>query len=153
MEDVNCLRKHSSFHREGHRLLISGTTEAHQEITWDQTKGVKALHTPWPLSVTPPLNHCYKAKSESEVAQWCLTLCDPVDCSLPGSSNHGIFQARILEWVAISFSRRSSLPRNWTQVFHIVGRRFSVWATRTPELEHTVLRAWAHRVPLCLTKQ
>ena len=43
---------------------------------------------------------------ESEVFQSCPTLCDPVDCSLPGSSVHGIFQARILEWVAISFSRR-----------------------------------------------
>ena len=42
------------------------------------------------------------------VTQSCLTLCDPMDCSLPGSSVHGIFQARILEWVAISFSRRSS---------------------------------------------
>ena len=46
-----------------------------------------------------------KVKSESEVTQLCLTLCDPIDCSLPGSSIHGIFQARILEWVAISFSR------------------------------------------------
>ena len=41
--------------------------------------------------------------------------CDPMDCSLPGSSVHGILQARILEWVAISFSRGSSQPRNWTQ--------------------------------------
>ena len=46
-----------------------------------------------------------------EVAQSCLTLCDPVDCSLPGSSVHRILQARILEWVAISFSRGSSCPR------------------------------------------
>ena len=46
-----------------------------------------------------------KVKSKSEVAQSCLTLSDPMDCSLPGSSIHGIFQARILEWVAISFSR------------------------------------------------
>ena len=45
-----------------------------------------------------------KVKSESEVAQLCPTLCDPMDCSLPGSSIHGIFQARVLEWVAISFS-------------------------------------------------
>ena len=45
---------------------------------------------------------CHK-ESESEVAQSCLTLCDPMDCSLPRSSTHGIFQARILEWVAISF--------------------------------------------------
>ena len=64
-------------------------------------------------------------------AQSCPTLCYPVDCSsLPGSSIHGIFQARILEWVAISFSRRSSLPRDWTEVSCIVGRRFTVWVTR-----------------------
>ena len=45
-----------------------------------------------------------KVKSESEVAQSCLTLSNPMDCSLPGSSVHGIFQARVLEWVAIAFS-------------------------------------------------
>ena len=65
-----------------------------------------------------------------EVAQSCLTLCDPMDCSLPGSFLHGIFQARVLEWVAISFSRRSSQPRDWTRVSHIVGKRFTIWATR-----------------------
>ena len=48
--------------------------------------------------------------SDSEVAQSCLTLCDPMDSSQPGSSIHGVFQARMLEWVAISFSRRSSRP-------------------------------------------
>ena len=69
----------------------------------------------------------------SEVTQSCPTLCDPVDDSLPGSSIHGIFQARILEWVAISFSRRSSWPRDWTQVSWIVGRHFIVWATREDE--------------------
>ena len=46
-----------------------------------------------------------RVKSESEVAQSCLTLCDPLDCSLPGSFVHGSFQARVLEWVAIAFSR------------------------------------------------
>ena len=50
------------------------------------------------------LLQCMKVKSESEVAQSCPTLSDPVDCSLPGSSAHGIFQARVLEWVAIAFS-------------------------------------------------
>ena len=45
-----------------------------------------------------------KVKSESEVSQLCLTLSDPMDCSLPGSSIHGIFQARVLEWGAIAFS-------------------------------------------------
>ena len=57
------------------------------------------------------LPSCYGWKSESEVAQSCLTLCDPMDCSLPGSTLHGILQAGILEWVAISFSRGSSRPR------------------------------------------
>ena len=51
-------------------------------------------------------------------------------CSLPVSSAHGIFQARLLEWVAISFSRRSSQPRDWTQNSGNVGKRFTVWATR-----------------------
>ena len=69
-------------------------------------------------------------ETESEVAQSCLTLCDPVDCSPPRSSVHGILQARILEWVAISFSRGSSRPRGWTQISRIVGRRFNLWATR-----------------------
>ena len=54
----------------------------------------------------------------------------PMDYSLPGSSVHGIFQARVLEWVAISFSRGSSQPRDWTHVSHIAGRLFTVWATR-----------------------
>ena len=48
--------------------------------------------------------------------QSCLTLCKPTDCTLPGSSVHGISQARIVEWVAISFSSRSSQPRDWTWV-------------------------------------
>ena len=56
--------------------------------------------------------------------------CKHMDCSLLGSFVHGILQARILEWVAISFSRRSSQPRNRTQVSHIVGRRFTIWAIR-----------------------
>ena len=53
-----------------------------------------------------------KEGSESEVAQLYQTLCDPVDCSLPGSSVHGIFQAIVLEWIAISFSRGSSQTRD-----------------------------------------
>ena len=53
-----------------------------------------------------------------------------MDCSLQGFSVHGIFQARVLEWVAISFSRRSSWPRDWTQVSSTAGRCFTIWATR-----------------------
>ena len=63
-------------------------------------------------------------KSESEVTQLCLTLCNPVDCSLPGSSIHEMVQERILEWVAISFSWGSSQPRGQTQVSRIAGRCF-----------------------------
>ena len=66
---------------------------------------------------------------ESEVAQSCLTLCDPMDCSLLGSSVHGIFQATVLECVAISFSRGSSQPKGRTRVSRIAGRRFTIWAS------------------------
>ena len=65
-----------------------------------------------------------------KVVQSCLTLCDPMDCSSPGSSFHGIFQVRILEWVAFPFSRGSSQPKGWTQVSCIAGRFFTSWATR-----------------------
>ena len=60
------------------------------------------------------------------------TLCNPVGYRPPGSSVHGILQERILEWVAIFFSRRSSWPRDWTQVSLIVGRHFTIWATVVP---------------------
>ena len=66
----------------------------------------------------------HPADIESEVAQSCLTLCDPVDCSLSGFSVHGILQARILEWVAISFSRGSSRPRDQTWVSCTAGRLY-----------------------------
>ena len=81
----------------------------------------------------------------SEVAQSCLTLCDPVDCSPPGSSVHGILQARILEWVAISFSRGSSQPKDSTWVSCIAGRCFILWATREALLlcsEHSKNICW-----------
>ena len=72
------------------------------------------LHRPWdsPGKNTGVGCHfllqCMKAKSESEVAQLCSTLHDPMDYSLPGSSAHGIFQARVLEWGAIAFSKMTS---------------------------------------------
>ena len=64
------------------------------------------------------------------VTQSCLTLCNPMDCSPPGFSVHGVLRARILEWVAIPFSRGSSRPRDWTCVSCIAGRFFRIWATR-----------------------
>ena len=64
------------------------------------------------------------------ISQLCPAICDPMDCSLPGSSIHGILQARILEWIVISFSRGSSWPRDRIQVSVIAGRFFTIWATR-----------------------
>ena len=77
------------------------------------------------------------------VAQSCLTLCDPMDCILPGSSVHGVLQARILEWVAISFSRGSFQPRDWTHV------SYAFPALQVDSLplrhlgEHSVLSSWS----------
>ena len=66
----------------------------------------------------------------SEVAQSCPTLCNPMDYSLPCSSVYGIFQARVLEWVAIFFSRGSPQPRDQTLVSHTAGRCLTVQTTR-----------------------
>ena len=80
------------------RLCATPSTAAHQAPhPWDspgKNTGVGCRF----------LLQCMKVKSESEFAQSCLTLCSPMDCSLPGSSAHGIFQARVLEWGAIAFS-------------------------------------------------
>ena len=72
--------------------------------------------------------HHYALKVK--VAQSCLILCDPMDCSLPASSVHGILQARILEWIAIPFFRGSSWSRDQTQISCIAGKFFTIWATR-----------------------
>ena len=81
------------------------------------------------------LLQCMKVKSESEVAQSCLTLRDPMDCSPPGSSVHGVFQARVLEWSAISTSRGSSPPNDRTcisSVSCITGRFFTAKLPQKP---------------------
>ena len=71
-----------------------------------------------------------KIKNKITMKVKALGLCNPMDCSPPGPSIHGVFQARILEWVAIFFSRVSTRPMDWTQVSHIAGRLFTLWATR-----------------------
>ena len=84
-------------------LIVSDSVRPHR---WQPTR----LPCPWdsPGKKTGVGCHfllqCMKVKSESEVAQSCLTLSNPMNCSLPGSSVHGIFQARVLEWGAIAFS-------------------------------------------------
>ena len=77
--------------------------------------------------MTERLNWTEVKESES---QSCLTLCYPIDCIPPFSSVDGILQARILEWVTISFSTGSSQPRDWTCVSCIAGQLFTIWATR-----------------------
>ena len=64
------------------------------------------------------------------VSQLCLTLCDPMECSPPGFSVHGILQASIPQWVAIPFSKGSSWPWDWTWVCLIAGRSFTIWDSR-----------------------
>ena len=71
-----------------------------------------------------PCAALYYVRSKS--LQLCLTFCNSTDYSPPGPSVHGILQARKLEWVAISFSRESSQPRDQTQVSYIAGRRFNL---------------------------
>ena len=75
-----------------------------------------------------------------KVAQSCPTFCDPMDHSPPGFSVHGILQARILEWVAMPFSRGSSQPKDRTQVSCIAGGIFIVWVTREAQRDEKTLR-------------
>ena len=77
---------------------------------------------------------CVKSWVKVFVTQTCLALCDLMKRNLPSSSVHGILQARILGWVAIPFSSGSSQPRDRTQVSHMAGRSFAIWATKLSQL-------------------
>ena len=91
-----------------------------------------------------------KLKLKVLVTQACLTVYDPTDWSPPGSSVHGISQARKLKWVAISFSRGSFQPRDQSYVSCIAGRFFAVWASReAPKASNTILNR-SESVILCL---
>ena len=90
---------------------------------WPPLKGPLGLWVGLALPSSSP-------KVKVLVTQSCLTFCNPVDCSPPGSSVHGILQARIREWVAMPFCRGSSPPRDRTRVAHTAGRFLPVWATR-----------------------
>ena len=80
---------------------------------------------------------CFILTSSCLVPKSCPSLCDPIDCSPPGSSVHGILQARTLEWVAMSCSRGSSWPRDWTHI-SCIGRR-ALFTTEPPGKAHSVL--------------
>ena len=106
-----------------------------------------STQSPW---VTTHLDGSSKAyspvKSESEVAQSCPTLCDPMDCSLPGSSVHGIFQVRVLEWVAISFSRGSPKSKTTHALFTWL---IMHWSCDWSCADHV----WCHTLIMCLWRQ
>ena len=99
-------------------------------------QGEKSSGDRWWRTIPYKCTKYYWKKVKSEATQSYPTLCDPVDCSLPGSSIFGILQARILAWVAISSSRGSSRPRDQTLVSCIAGRCFTLWATR--EAQHKI---------------
>ena len=144
-----------------HHSLASGKTTRREHSPAHQQKIRLRIYWAWPCSseqdpVSPSVSLSHQEASisllslsvrKSEVPQSCLNLCDPIDCSLPASSVHGIFQARVLEWVAFSFSRGSSQPRDWTQVSHIAGRCFTVWATR-----EALLSVWEHKMKATVTE-
>ena len=80
----------------------------------------------WNLEINSPGTQYNQVKTKW--SSW-LTLCNPMNCSLPGSSVYGILQTRILEWVVIPFSMGSSQPRDWIQISCTAGRFFTIWAT------------------------
>ena len=86
-------------------------------------------------------------RSEVKSLQLCPTLCNPMDRSLPGSYIHGIFQARILEWVAISFFRGSSWPRDWTWFSLIAGRLYHLGHQGIPNVEKAGLKPHVALLP------
>ena len=97
---------------------------------------VRLFGTPWTAAHQAPPSMGFSRQeywsgvpllpAAAKSLQSCLTLCDPIDCSPPGVPVSGILQARTLEWVAISFSRGSSRPRDWTCVSRIPGRHFNL---------------------------
>ena len=107
--------------------------------SWAQKAHVKPKALCWAVAVPAQreshwLLYVFLPQSQggggTSVAKTCLTLCDPMDCSPPVSSEHGILQARIQEWVAMPSSRGTSWPRDQTCISCIAGRFFTVWATR-----------------------
>ena len=124
--------------------------------------GVHSLLTPPPHPQTHCYNHCKthchfycrvmkNVESRARLSEWvkvalsCLTLCDPMDHSPPGSSVHWILQARMLEWVAYPFSRGTSRPRNQTGVSCIADEFFTSWVTQ--EAWHKVVSKEQHWRP------
>ena len=115
-------------------------------ISWGKLCKVKLLgQKKWRSEQS--INRWYFGQKSNSVSYNCLGancvwfFCNPMDCGPPGTV-HGISQAWILEWVAVSFSRESSWPRDWTQVSCIAGRCFTLWATREALIVREVVDKW-----------
>ena len=120
------------------RVLISRLPGNSRWVSlWTQIMFTERFRLLWrTCGCSPPSLPTLMAHTEAVCMCVCVlvtqsypTLCDPMDCSLPGSSVHGILQARILEWVAIPFSIGSSRSGHWIRVSHIAGRFFTIWAS------------------------
>ena len=120
-----------------HLLSLQGKQFLFEKVspTWERDR-YKLLRVTERMTHDTTNGFCGSTRQEGRLSLCCVvlhswpTLGDPMDCSLAGSSVHGIFLARILEWAAISFSRGSSPPRDQTWVSCIAGRFFTNWATR-----------------------
>ena len=122
---------HSFSQQEILKCLVSSAITSVQFLE-DLPHGGPPLLPLAPPTIKPPsihLLHTQQSNCASERHSVCPTLCDPTDCTV-----HGILQARILEWVAVPFSRASSKPRDGTQVSHIAGGFLTSWATREAQL-------------------
>ena len=95
-----------------------------RELVIDREACCMAGYSPWGHKESDMTEQLNWTERKWKWSRSVMIDCDPMDCSLPGSSVHGIFKARVLEWVAISFSRGSSQPRDQTWVSQVVGRRF-----------------------------
>ena len=142
---IDCSRSGFSVHGILQTRILEGVAISFSRgYSWsrDRTRLLHLLH--WQVGSLPLMPPGF-IKKKTEVAQSCWTLWDPMHCSPPGSSVYGLFQARVLEWVSISFSRGSSQPRDQIWVSRIAGRRFTIWATREAPWAHGTSLMWYHR--------
>ena len=110
------------------------------EESWGQALSNCSAYADSSVNIYVCLCVCACARTHVKLLQLCPTLCNTMDCSPPGSSVHDILQARILEWVAIPFSRGSSPPRYWTWVSCTAAKFLTLWAAR---------KAWFSLTELC----
>ena len=112
---------------------IGGLQSTHGQ-SWTQLRNFHSLISKYFMV----LYHLAAVAAAAKSLQPGLTLCDPTDGNLPGSSGQGILQARILECVAVPFPRESSQPRDGTEVSHIAGEFFTIWNTREACLKYII---------------